>query len=59
MATLPFKNDLVRVLILYQKIVRVKLKKSIIISGKTMNGNKIFFELLEHGEYFVDEYHDY
>jgi hypothetical protein len=59
MATLPLKNDLLCVLILYQKIIRVKLKKSTVISGKTMNGNKIFFVLLEHGEYFVDEYHDY
>jgi hypothetical protein len=41
MATLAFKNDLLRVLILYQKIARVKLKKSIVISSKTMDGNKI------------------
>jgi hypothetical protein len=45
--TSPFKNCAPRVLVLYEEEIRMKFEKYIIIFGKTMNGNKIFFWLVE------------
>jgi hypothetical protein len=41
LATSPLKDCVLRGLILYQKIIRMKFKKDRIISSKMMNRNKI------------------
>jgi hypothetical protein len=40
-AALPFKQDILRVAVLYQEKPRVKLHENIIIQSKTMHGNEI------------------